>query len=1061
MRRGVLVLLVAGLALVGSFSPATAQTYGLVETHGSVLSLSHPLSFRGGHFFLEKPALTDTTRVLGIMVQFQPDQDPRTTGTGQFELFAGNPDSVIDAPPHDQAYFKNHLAFLENYYRRVSDGKVIIQSEVLPSVITLSKEMRAYSPQKTDDYAPLAALVDESWRKADSLFPGFEFSRYQCFIIFHAGVGRDINLQELYGFDPTPFDIPSVYMNLGALRAVFGSNYQGVPVGGGRAFITNSMIIPESQSRLIATVGGPRLLELSINGLLAASFGSFLGLPDLFDTRTGRSGIGRFGLMDGQAIFSFNGLFPPEPSAWEKIYLGWVEPIVVSPGSVSLTAKAVGFHDGSRSTIFKVPINAREYFLIENRNRDPDRNGQKVRAILRGQLVEKTFARDTAGFNATDIRAIKGVVIDVEDYDWSLPGGVDRQGTFYDGGILIWHIDENVIEANLATNTVNANPKRRGVDLEEADGSQDIGQIYSDIHPGRGSQSGTALDFWFKGNASPVYKNAFTPQTNPNSLSNSLTNSRVYVTDFSERGPTMSFRVQIGDEVIRPLPGFPIQLPKFGKPAPLMAADLDGDGNDEVVAHVDEDLYAFRSNGRALFSEPQGRILRRVSVLPALFDVNRDGKADIVAGSYSPLGPILKVWKAEDSNLDGEADELITVDSPVFGRNVAIWNARTAPKILVGSEIDLWILSTEGRVESRELLPARSVIAIGADVSAQPEWVAVGPSSAQSSRLIRWSYPEFQVASAAVAGDIDGEGEPEVVFVAYAGDKDGFEVVVLERNPERVYSFPITPRPLPPVTICPPVLGDLDGDGKRDIVLVINDKLYVYNFSGHPLDRFPINLQRGNETPVSYLQGTIVTPVLGDIDSDGSIDIVVATPSGKLIAYDRAGSILNGFPLVTGGIANSTPVLFNAGGKVAIATTSTDGYLYAWQTSATYKKETIVWGSYLRDAQHTAFEGSVLTGKPISPEFFPSNRAYNWPNPVYGGSTQIRYYLNSNAEVKVKIYDLAGEKVAEFSGPGIGGIDNEVQWDVSNVQSGIYIARIEANGSSGHGVALVKIAVVK
>lgn len=1061
MRRAVLGLLVVGLALVGSFSPATAQTRDRVDAYGSGLRLSHPLSFRGGDFFFERPALADTIRVLAIMVQFQLDQDPRTTGNGQFELFVGNPDSVIDAPPHDRAYFKNRLAFLENYYRRVSGGKVIIQSEVLPQVITLSKQMQAYSPQKRDDYAPLAALVDESWRKADSLFPTFDFSRYQCFIIFHAGVGRDINLQELYGYDPTPFDIPSIYMSLGALRSVFGRSYRGVPVSGGRAFITNSMIIPESQSRLIPTVGGPRLLELSINGLLAASFGSFLGLPDLFDTRTGRSGIGRFGLMDGQAIFSFNGLFPPEPSAWEKVYLGWVKPIVVSPGSFSLTARAVGFHDGSGSTIFKVPINAREYFLIENRNRDPGRNGQKVRAILRGQLVEKAFARDTVGFNATDIRAIKGVVIDVEDYDWSLPGGVDRQGTFYDGGILIWHIDESVIEVNIATNTVNANPRRRGVDLEEADGSQDIGQIYSDIHPGRGSESGTALDFWFKGNASPVYKNAFTPHTNPNSLSNSLTNHRVYVTDFSERGPTMSFRVQIGDEVIRPLSGFPIQLPKFGKPAPLMAADLDGDGSDEIVAHVDEDLYAFRSNGRALFSEPSGRILRRVSVLPALFDVNGDGKADIVAGSYSPGGPIMKVWKAEDSNLDGEADELFTVESPVFGRNVAIWNARAGPKILVGSDVDLWILSMEGRVESRELLPARSIIAIGADVSTQPEWVAVGPSSAQSSQLLRWNYPEFQIASAAVAGDIVGDGEPEVVFVAYIGDKQGFDLVVLERNPKRVYSFTITPRPSPPVTISSPVLGDLDGDGKRDIVLVINDKLYAYNFSGHPLDRFPVNLQRADETPVSYLQGTIVTPVLGDINGDGTIDIVVATPSGKLIAYDRAGSILDGFPLATGGIANSTPVLFNAGGKIGIAMTSTDGHLYAWQTSTTYKKEAIVWGSYLRDAQRTAFEGSVVTGKPISSEFFPLDRAYNWPNPVLGGSTQIRYYLNSNAEVKVKIYDLAGAKVAEFSGPGIGGIDNEVQWDVSNVQSGVYIARIEANGSSGHGVAFVKIAVVK
>jgi hypothetical protein len=75
--------------------------------------------------------------------------------------------------------------------------------------------------------------------------------------------------------------------------------------------------------------------------------------------------------------------------------------------------------------------------------------------------------------------------------------------------------------------------------------------------------------------------------------------------------------------------------------------------------------------------------------------------------------------------------------------------------------------------------------------------------------------------------------------------------------------------------------------------------------------------------------------------------------------------------------------------------------------------------------------------------------------------TYIRYFVRENASVRVKVFDLAGDLVAEFPGPGIGGVDNEVAWEVSGVQSGIYFARIEAAGAGNSGVTVVKVAVVK
>ena len=118
---------------------------------------------------------------------------------------------------------------------------------------------------------------------------------------------------------------------------------------------------------------------------------------------------------------------------------------------------------------------------------------------------------------------------------------------------------------------------------------------------------------------------------------------------------------------------------------------------------------------------------------------------------------------------------------------------------------------------------------------------------------------------------------------------------------------------------------------------------------------------------------------------------------------------------------------------------------------------------YLHDARHGGFEGLPSSGRPAS-EFFPASRAYNWPNPVGRGrgyKTHIRYYVARDAKVTIKIFDMAGDLVTAIDAPGSGGLDNEVEWDVSNIQSGVYFAHVEASGSGTTAAAVIKIAVIK
>ncbi len=82
-------------------------------------------------------------------------------------------------------------------------------------------------------------------------------------------------------------------------------------------------------------------------------------------------------------------------------------------------------------------------------------------------------------------------------------------------------------------------------------------------------------------------------------------------------------------------------------------------------------------------------------------------------------------------------------------------------------------------------------------------------------------------------------------------------------------------------------------------------------------------------------------------------------------------------------------------------------------------------------------------------EFFPTTRAYNYPNPVYDGETFIRYYVSEDSKINIKIFDLAGDYVAELNDDAQGGMDNETLWNVADIQSGVYLARIEATSNSG------------
>ena len=165
-----------------------------VKAGGAVMSLRHVgVDQSATNTFVRSLGSQDTLKVLAVMVDFQTDKDALTSGAGRFQLDPSVWPNAIDPAPHDSAYFAYKLVFLSNYFRKVSNGKLNVKGEVFGRVITLSDTMARYSPPKDGSNDKLLAnLVTESWRRADSLYPSIQFSKYDAFVIFHAGIGYQL-----------------------------------------------------------------------------------------------------------------------------------------------------------------------------------------------------------------------------------------------------------------------------------------------------------------------------------------------------------------------------------------------------------------------------------------------------------------------------------------------------------------------------------------------------------------------------------------------------------------------------------------------------------------------------------------------------------------------------------------------------------------------------------------------------------------------------------------------------------------------------------------------------
>lgn len=1018
------------LLVLMSFNYSLAQ-----NVNKTALKLSHPISpvsitniFKSG-----KNSFPDTITVVAVMVQFQEDNSGLTTGNGKFDLSNKyyNPntqrDTVIDSPPYDSAYFADHLLFLKNYYYKSSKGKLILNTQLIGNVFNLPKQMQEYSPQKFESYLKMGELFKDTWARVDSIL---NFSNYDpdktAFVIFHAGVGRDIDLASILGYDPTPYDLPSIYLSLNLLKQIYGNNYNGYQTSEGFV-IKNSLIIPSNELRELDLISGKVLIEIGMNGILVGNFGSFLGLPDLYNTKTGKTAIGRFGLMDGQSIFSYNGIFPPEPSAWEKVYLGWIQPIEIYSGTETfkLNTSSVPYYQDS--TILKVAMNNMEYFLIENRIRSPFNNGQRVYTRNRGFKDSTLYTKDVNGFIYYDITKIDGNVVDVSYLDWSLPGVINDTAN-YKGGILIWHIDEEVINANILSNTINNNFSRKGVSLKEAKGAQEIGVTigtpFGDV-----TGDGFFVDFWYDGNhyvPPTIYKNEFTPNSIPNSLSYSGANNGIYITSFSQISEKMSFNVSFNNSSINLISGYPKYIPNtpyvdgnqyFYSP---VCFDINNDGKDEIFINSSSGLYGFRNNGSPILANPSGLILSNVGSRPTAF---------AFAPALSPSNRVVSTLingvalLGFDNNLNLVDTQIDTFSSLGISSNVLVFDSSKV------------ILGFNNKIYSKTL-------------NTNPSQFIDTLSGAFM--LSKYGYNSFIKSispfSRVTSGNLISRNTIDSLRIS--ANNNISEYFINGTSFPNKYGFKLSDSSL--IT-----LADIERDGRQDILFVSEGKVYALDYNGVIKEYFPAKIN-------GYVKSGIS---VADVNNDGLYEAIFVTESGDLYAYSSNGKVVSGFPVKTTP-TTSTPALFNYNDTLGIVIFNKNGIssnnLYAYKTNVKYDDSKILWRNVFGDKYLSNSNFKLAFNTIVYSSLLPAEKTYNWPNPVYNDVTYIRYFLNGSASsVNIKILDLSGELITTLTGTNFPNTDNEIPWNVSSVQSGVYYCLVEAESNGTTEKRIIKIAVIK
>ncbi len=1068
-------------------------------------------------------AAPDTLRVLIVRIGFDGDRSGDLTSVttdGGFQLVP-DPAVRIDPPPHDRAFYESHLYGLSQYYTFQSGGRLVIRGRVLPG-----GDDDCYRLSDLADYGPgagggwtierLERLVRDMIAAADTGLAGdgldlsdFGDGHPFTYVIFvHAGSDwqSDVN-------GDSPNDVPTFFVSLGEPATLRG---------GGT--LSECSVIPET-----TTQDG---YYGSIAAALYHEFGHALGLVDVYDTSSGLPSAGIWTLMDSGTnlaanigfpaptpehpdsveVVTVSGLLPPSLGAWDKWFLGWLEtetldgPLAAQRLPAVQVRRTIREYRRYQDAGFDLQLtdpqalvagaSRREFFLLENRwvpltgGELPEVEGV---GLLRDQQtgVILYLAGDDLDGDGPEPPRNTGM------YDFFMP----------DGGLLVWHVNQQRIEASLADNTINADGD--GLRLVEADGIQDIGVV----DPYVLGFWGSVRDPFHAGKPdSPATGVALGQEGAPSSRAFDRAWTGVTLAGISANEALMTFTAGVDPLVPSPPPALPPYEaaeaatlggeagPRALDPASvtpwhmnlheaLVYADAPrADWGDTTFTAWGATLFATLQNGNQLAFPPPG--------LPA-GAVHRF--AAPLAGPPVALSGLPDVYG--DLVIAAARDGEVAALRPVYGENnvVVDWIRRVGASLpfAPAASDDSLLLCCVAPDTLRLLRPDGTVG--GALRLADPAGPFVAPPLPLALPELPRAFVVFrsggwQLISRSTEVGLPLEGPAAVPYDFPPGDAapravvlprdDGAVLVVCgPRGELRAWGMgpsggAVTRLPWPAsldeALAGDPAAADLDGDGQHDLVFATPRRVHAVSAQGLPLRGYPVQLRELFPLADSTRFAGPVTVL--DVTGDGRNEACLVTDGGHLILLDAEGRLLDRTPFQWGGSGAVGMVAgLSAGGAGRVLWLAEEGGRVAPPLGRRWLGGRLV-GYRVADSAVAAIHTSEWLGPgggpardgpvggpsdlgPLSTLRAEIDRVIVYPNPARSSRVTVRFYSADAAPARLALHDLAGEVVAEAIAPTQAAALNEYVWDLPRLASGVYLLRVEASGETGRRRWLSRLAV--
>lgn len=861
-------------------------------------------------------------------------------------------------------------------------------------------------------------------------------------------------------------------------------------------------------------------LNWGVNGIIVNQIARELGLPNTYDVVKGISRLGYYDVMDFAGYNAGNGFLPSLPAAWERAYMGWTPVKEVRPvAGKSVTVEISAAGTGSGTEIVKVPLSASEYLLIENRQRSWNKDGEvSVSLSGAGESSDTTIKTvpvdslhlvfedsvDCAKKCKVNKKKAKGVIVDVSSYDAGLPAS----------GIVVWRVNDWYLRETLEYGIANfwggdtLRDHQFGIAMVEADGILSIGKTFknalgedtydygsgTDLLPHlRKPSKDSKQKFDTVKTIKPTgYANTKTTQGGYTGIKiavNVPKNARTEKTANSFMGDSVvnfgaqkiSVTISIDDGSIDGS-----QFPRnIGLASAVRGAvfvdDPENDGEKLlVVGAVDGTLQVFNALGDTLF--PADTVIKQKTLS------RNGGEREVplyrVGASYGPLVGMASDGKdvyslhtnklVKTSFVGGlPTQESIDVESatagPLIYDGYVHFADKTGEKVTgtakFGESVGKYVASENGEV-MKDIVDMAYCGNGAEDGKPQLAYVTSNGTLFVNGLKIKKVDGKDDEIFRVACTDMDRDGDVEVIALGSRGTVAATSAVQEKNgvNWNKTYKRGSAGTSGLKHETSGIAMGDINGDGYPEVVLLGDNMVYALDRSGLPIAGFPVKISRG--APV---YGFFSDPILVDVTGDDVPEILVPSSEGLVYAFTGKGKqVTDGFPIAAGSYEDMDTSKVIQPMSIFVANAVSDKKSKGPELYALHRDG--VTAFRLRKASSDAAESDAAWTLPAGGNertgFFDASKLaavkkvsakdeisefFMFPNPVRGGKAKARFEVGAPAKnATIELYDITGLCVFKAKMSDVKQGRNQFEnLDLKDLGSDVYTARLKVKFESG------------